>query len=171
MAHKKHPNHYRQVLYAYDAIGERCELPALGHDPFYFLDPQRALTPTKNTILIDPVDLGLPWISTMKGSPQCIHWREAEAAGMELIEEILAARGAGAVIPERLKTSDKKRKMLELVETAVTICIYLYAVSDATRIRVLTKSILFLFLHDGQFHRNLYSSGFDGKLIVLMECI
>ncbi|KAJ6094368.1 terpenoid synthase [Penicillium canescens] len=158
-AHKEHPKHYRQVIYAYDAIGERCEVPELEHDPFYFLDPQRALVPTKNAILIDPVELGLPWISTMKGSPQCIHWREAEAAGMELIEEILAARGAGAVIPERLKTNDKKRKMLELVETAVTICIYLYAVSDATRIRVLTKSILFLFLHDDVIESTVNAEG------------
>ncbi|OJJ99914.1 hypothetical protein ASPACDRAFT_60731 [Aspergillus aculeatus ATCC 16872] len=142
------PTHYRHIIYAYDVMEEKCEIPVLEHDPFDFLDPQKTLVPPENTILIDPVAVGLPWFSTMKGTPQCIHWREAEAAGLELIEQVMAARGAGAVIPEKLKTSDQRRKMMELVETAVTICIYLYAVSDAARIRVLTKSIVFLFLHD-----------------------
>ncbi|KAJ5728197.1 hypothetical protein N7493_004527 [Penicillium malachiteum] len=90
---EKHPKHYRQILYAYDVMEERCELPELENDPFHFLDPQKTLIPSENTILIDPVSVGLPWISTMKGSLQCIHWHEAEAAGMELIEEVLAARG------------------------------------------------------------------------------
>ncbi|PYH43735.1 terpene synthase family protein [Aspergillus saccharolyticus JOP 1030-1] len=142
------PKHYRHIIYAYDVQEEKSEIPVLEHDPFDFLDPQKTLVPPENTILIDPVAVGLPWFSTMKGTPQCIHWREAEAAGLELIEKVMAARGAGAVIPEKLKTSDQRRKMMELVETAVTICIYLYAVSDVARIRVLTKSIVFLFLHD-----------------------
>ncbi|KAJ6024769.1 terpenoid synthase [Penicillium herquei] len=140
--------HYRQICYGYNVLENRCDPPQLEYDPFYFINPQKTVGQTVNTILIDPVTVGLPWLSTMKGSPQCIYWREAQEAGMQLIEEVLAARGAGAVIPEKLKTSDQKRKMLELVETAVTICIYLYACSDEARIRVLTKSIVFLFLHD-----------------------
>ncbi|KAJ5714510.1 terpenoid synthase [Penicillium malachiteum] len=113
----------RKFLYRYDVSEEKGVIPTLEHDPFDFLDPQKMV------------------------EPLCIHWREAEAAGWELVNEVIATDGAGAVIPAEL--TDKRRKMLEMVETAATITIYHYAVSDAPRIRILTNAILFLFLHDG----------------------
>ncbi|KAJ5709631.1 terpenoid synthase [Penicillium malachiteum] len=140
-------NDRRKFLYAYNLFEEKGVIPVLKYDAFHFLDPQKLVEPPKNTISIDPLKVGLPRFSTLKGALQCIHWREAEAAGWELVEEVIATRGAGAVIPEELKT-DKRRKMLEMVETAVIITIHHYAVSDAPRIRILTKAILFLFLHD-----------------------
>ena len=145
------PEHYRQILYAYYVFDDKWELPVLKYDPFDFLDPQRASVTTPHAILLDPSALGLPWFSTVKGCLQGIYWREAEATGLALIQEVLEMRGAGAVIPEKLNTDDQSRKMRELVETSVAIVTYLYPHSDAARVRILTKTMMFLFLHDGLF--------------------
>ncbi|KAJ5722109.1 terpenoid synthase [Penicillium malachiteum] len=71
----------RKFLYAYNVFEEKGNTPVLKYDSFHFLDPQKLVEPPKNTFSIDPLKVGLPWFSTMKGALQCIHWREAEAAG------------------------------------------------------------------------------------------
>ncbi|KAJ6005085.1 terpenoid synthase [Penicillium herquei] len=149
----------RKILYGTDISNEdKGVIPTLEYDPFPFIDPEQLVEPPENTVLIDPSKVGLPWYSTMKAGLQCIHWREAEAAGWELVDEVIERDGADHVIPEELKT-DKRRKMLEMVETAVSIAIHHYPISDAPRMRVLTKGILLLFLHDDVIETVNYTDG------------
>ncbi|KAL2817889.1 isoprenoid synthase domain-containing protein [Aspergillus cavernicola] len=156
------PDPYRPIRYNYRAVFESYPEPTTNWkgDEFHFLNPRTSAKeiPT-NAILLNPESLGLAWISSMKGCLQNIHWREAEDACTQLIQNVVERKGVGRVLPDALKTSDKARKSKELIETAVTIGIYLFPTATAERMRVLTQAIMFLFLHDDVVESNTRGDG------------
>ncbi|KAL3468795.1 isoprenoid synthase domain-containing protein [Aspergillus californicus] len=144
-------NHARPIRYRYKVIDEGFpDSLSPPNDTFKFLS--RRTKPEdipENAIVLNPKLLGAVWISSLKGCLQNIHWREAEATCNLLIRHVVERkRSSRIILPDGLTTADKERKSRELVETAVTIGIYLFPTAGLERIKVLTKAVIFLFLHD-----------------------
>ncbi|KAL2865955.1 uncharacterized protein BJX67DRAFT_382337 [Aspergillus lucknowensis] len=150
----------RPIRYNYKVIADSFQEAKGGDDQFSFLDPQAdGQDVPENAILLDPEALNLAWISSIKGCLQNIHWYEAEEVCKQLMQDVMERNGAGRILPDALKTADRSRKSKELVETAVTIAIYIFPTASVERVKVLTRALVFLTLHDDVVQSTTRDSG------------
>jgi hypothetical protein len=119
------------------------------HDKFGFLDQNRREESrnSENFVPLNPTAIGVDWRTSLAGCKQNRYYKLAKAAAHELWNEIRQAdMDQQGALPKTLKKRDKH---YEVVATAIDCAVNLYASCDPQKIKVITKSLMVLFLHDG----------------------
>lgn len=109
----------------------------------------------ENAIVIDPEALNVPWFSSFRMTLQSKHWKAAEEACRELIENIAQSKAKDkGILPQNLETFASpaaRAKIDEVVDTSVSIVVNVWPRASEKRICLLAQGCVFLFLHDGLF--------------------
>lgn len=101
-------------------------------------------------LVLYPEELSVPWHTSLPWARQSKFWAHAEKAGRDLVTRIsLGKASERGKLPMEMEDDRYNWKVDELVENAISCCTYLYPTSSPTRLALLTKSVLLLFLHDG----------------------
>ncbi|KAH8598469.1 isoprenoid synthase domain-containing protein [Bisporella sp. PMI_857] len=144
----------RPISYAFDPAGISLS-GAAKKELFSFLKDSISVNVPglENSVSFDPRIVGVPWPTSFPATVQCKHWREAEEAALELMQEIeeasLEERG---LLPTDLYSAasihSSRKKREELLETAVTAPMNMFPASCSKRARLMAKANLLIFMHD-----------------------
>jgi hypothetical protein len=148
----------RPIQYAFDPVDAPLGPPP-SHEFFSFLSPSEweGSPRSENTLLLDPRSSGVPWETSFPACLECKHWPAAEDAARELMDMVCRADlSSQGTVPGTLKHKSKGDKAKELIDASVNCGIHLFPTASAPKIRVLAKSLIFLFLHDGKISSLLF---------------
>ncbi|KAF9765899.1 hypothetical protein IL306_001744 [Fusarium sp. DS 682] len=149
MPHKDLP--IRPLVRAFDPVGP----DTLGPPDLDFASLFREKNvPEDAPLFLYPEQLGVPWHTSLPWVRQSKWWVQAEASGRDFVNRISADKASErGTLPMELMDERRKWKIDELVEDAISCCVYLYPTSTPTRLALLTQSIVLLFLHDDVIER------------------
>ncbi|KAJ4128856.1 Terpene cyclase 6 [Fusarium equiseti] len=149
MPHKDVP--LRPVKLAFDPVGsDTLGVPDLDFASLFREEKVKEDDP----LVLNPQDMGVPWNTSLPWTRQSKHWAYAEAEGYDLCNAIsLDKASERGTLPMELMDERRKWKIDELVEDALSCCVYLYPTSSPKRLALLTQSVLLLFLHDDVIER------------------
>ncbi|GKU07878.1 aristolochene synthase [Fusarium langsethiae] len=149
MPHKDVP--LRPVKLAFDPVGsDTLGVPSLDFASLF----REENVPEDAPLVLNPEEMGVPWNTSLPWTRQSKFWAYAETAGYDLVNRIsLDKASERGTLPMELMDERRKWKIDELVEDALSCCVYLYPTSSPTRLALLTQSVLLLFLHDDVIER------------------
>ena len=112
-----------------------------------------------SSIEIDPVSLGIPWPTSFPVARQCKHWTTAIQSGRDLLWELYyLSSGDEKKLPRGLFTSSDPIRISKrgnaAVENAVNAAIYMNPEASKTKLLLIARAYLLLWLLGGKFHKS-----------------
>jgi hypothetical protein len=138
--------------YCFDPAPLDTDYASKNHFPFLRAALTENIHGLEHSNCFNPRDMGLPWPTTFPAAVQSQHWREAQEAVRELMEQIHStARIKDHETKQCDNVYDEKRRKRDLliIDTAASSAISLFPAANGTQARTLAKATLLVFLHDG----------------------
>ena len=153
--------HVKPFDYAYNPIPKSGNSMVLKNEYFSFLEatePQSCQDggfKYRDSLAIHPPFIGVPWPTSFPACRGSKHWRATQEAAEQFMHEIyLHPTEHRLDLPKDLQGKGKEHRMKkesELLETAVTAAIYMFADGSERRVTLMAKIILLIYLHDGMY--------------------
>jgi hypothetical protein len=141
-----------------DSLPVRHELPGfslLKSDSY-----KERLVGANASIEINPASLGIPWPTSFPVARQCKHWTSGIQSGQDLLWELYyLSSGDEKKLPQSLFTASDPIRLSKrgnaAVENAVNASIYMNPGASRTKLALIVRTYLLLWLLGGKF----YTSG------------
>lgn len=131
---------------------------------FSFMKSERSgdiFARASSSIEVDPISLGIPWPTSFPLARQCKHWIAAIQSGKDLLEELYYLSSADEKkLPQGLFTGSDpiclSKRGNAAVENAVNAAIYMNPEASQTKILLIVKAYLLLWLLGGKSDKPRY---------------
>ncbi|KAE8152872.1 isoprenoid synthase domain-containing protein [Aspergillus avenaceus] len=118
----------------------------------------------KNSNCFDPRSLSLPWPTTFPATVQNKYWREAQAAAVELFEQITSAaqqKEYEVGYEKRMRDKNIAERGLLLIDAAASTSTNIFPAASVIKAKTMAKASLLFFIHDDDADSKIYGPGMN----------
>ncbi|PYI20499.1 terpenoid synthase [Aspergillus violaceofuscus CBS 115571] len=154
------PQALRPISHAFDPANSKPPAPPSPSTSFSIIRPEifARAQEDHHATPIHPSSHRVPWPTSLPIALQSKHWRQAEAAATAYLQTISTSHST----PLTLETARTRT----LIDTAVSYTVNLVPLSNTTRIQLLAKTYVLLFLHDDAVDTQTPSQGIPPRSAV-----